>query len=218
MRDSLEKSDGRVGEMLQDFVGETQSELFDSREECAQFYADPENFERLKKGEIGDNLMYKYRVIAGFWMWPEICSLAAQASRELLIERGVESEISDFQDFWEDFTLFVQNRHTHGTSREEVLSTTDQALRYDIAAWIKAGMPHEVEAYRLVAPAAFRFALSEDAAREVSHLVDVWSMSLKGLTKGITRMRSTALERRCNRVADDSHHSSDEDTARLPLD
>ena len=36
-------------------------ELFPTREACVEFYSQPENFERLLRGEIGDNLMYKYR-------------------------------------------------------------------------------------------------------------------------------------------------------------
>jgi len=82
---ALENDQGAGRRMLQQFLEETQGELFPSPAACVEFYSQPQNFERLLKGEIGDNLMYKYRAFASFHAWPEICRLAMETTRRLLV-------------------------------------------------------------------------------------------------------------------------------------
>ena len=71
---ALESDTGVVGEFLKSFVTETKGELFPREQALVDFYSDENNFERLRRGEIGDNLMYKYRARASFHIWPEICA------------------------------------------------------------------------------------------------------------------------------------------------
>jgi radical SAM superfamily enzyme YgiQ (UPF0313 family) len=197
MRHAMERDGGAVRRLLNDFLGETRHELFPSREALVEFYGQEENFRRLTAGEIGDNLMYKYRVIAGFFVWPEVCRMALEATREMLRERGAEDEIAGFDELWDDLQLYVEHKHTHGATREELLRPTVVTLRYDVERWIEEGMPKDTRPFRLAEPRAFVFDLAPDAERELSGLIDVWTTSLRGLTKGITRMRTTSLIRRC---------------------
>jgi hypothetical protein len=78
-----------------------------------------------------------------------------------------------------------------------MLAATQVTLHYDVEAWITAGMPRDTAPFRLEAPRDFRFELSAEAADELERLIDVWTTSLRGLTKGITRMRTTSLIRSC---------------------
>ena len=73
------QADGPVREFVEDFRRETEGELFPTRQECIAFYSEPSNFEKLLEGRIGDNLMNKYRAIASFHLWPELCALAMDA-------------------------------------------------------------------------------------------------------------------------------------------
>ena len=66
MLPALERGNPAVRGFLDSFVGETVGELFPDRESCIAFYSQPENFRKLGNGEIGDNLMYRYRAIASF--------------------------------------------------------------------------------------------------------------------------------------------------------
>jgi len=63
-----------------------------------------------------------------------------------------------------------------------------------------AGMPRDASPYRLAAAQPFVFELAPDAARELDGLITTWSTDLRGLTKGITRMRTTSLIRRCRQA------------------
>jgi radical SAM superfamily enzyme YgiQ (UPF0313 family) len=197
MRDAMQRDRGAVHQLLEEFVTETRNELFPTREACVEFYSQEENFQRLVRGEIGDNLMYKYRALASFFVWPEVCRTAMEATREMLHRRGAATEIPQLDRFWDDFTRYVEHKHTHGTDRQSLLGRTVAALAYDVEGWIAAGMPTDVEAFRLDGRREFVFDLDPEAARELSGLLDVWTTSLRGLTKGVTRMRTTSLIRRC---------------------
>jgi hypothetical protein len=70
-------------------------------------------------------------------------------------------------------------------------------LGFDVEAWIEADMPKDVDPFRLLPRRQFVFDLDPEAARELSALLDTWTTSLRGLTKGVTRMRTTSLIRRC---------------------
>ena len=45
------------------FINETKAELFDSEEECLQFYSQHKNLKRVKQAEIGNNLLIQYLAV-----------------------------------------------------------------------------------------------------------------------------------------------------------
>ena len=51
---------GKLKDLFNDFCRESQDELFNSKDELIKFYSENENYEKLKKGLIGENLLAKY--------------------------------------------------------------------------------------------------------------------------------------------------------------
>jgi radical SAM superfamily enzyme YgiQ (UPF0313 family) len=192
---AMDADTGVVGKLLRDFSTETVGELFPTEQACREFYARDENFQRLREGEIGDNLMYKYRAIASFFEWDAICGLALSVTRRLLLERGAALEIADFEASWQDFSRYAQLRHAHGSSLDEILLPAKATLHYDIQRWLAAGMPRDLNPFRLSGEQETTFQLTEDGERELRAGLKVWSTTLKGLTKGVTRIRNAAQVR-----------------------
>jgi hypothetical protein len=193
--DAMHKDEGVVGRIVRDFTTETVNELFPTAEACREFYAKEENFQRLKDGEIGDNLMYKYRAIASFFEWNAIAKLSEEVTRTLLVERGATHEIPDFARFWDDFARYQQLRHAHGRTLDEILEPARTTFSYDIERWLHDGMPRDLAPYRLAGPKELGFHLTEEGERELVAALKVWTVSLKGLTKGVTRIRMAAQVR-----------------------
>ena len=189
MLPAMENDRGAVREFLDQFVSETVGELFPTREACARFYQSDENFARLLNGDIGDNLMYKYRAKASFLVWPAICQLALNATRRLIESKVNTAEIPEFDEFWEDFTRYEQAKHADGKSEDAILSPVKVRLRFDIRRWLADGTPLNLSAYRFESPQVFEFSLSEEGARELAAALKVWTPTLKGLTKMVTRIR-----------------------------
>jgi radical SAM superfamily enzyme YgiQ (UPF0313 family) len=197
MLPAMEDGSDAVKGFLADFVGETNGELFPTREACVEFYSRDENFERLQRGEIGDNLMYRYRAIASFFLWQEICQCAMQATRALLKERGLAAKIAHFDQFWDDFSTYTQHKHASGSERSQLLEPVRATLRYDIAGWLAQEELGDPGAFRLDEPQPFVFRLTEDAKRELSAALAVWTLHIKGLTKMVTRINVAWQVREC---------------------
>lgn len=195
---AMEDDRGEVRAFLDDFVAETINELFPSREACIEYYSREENFAHLQSGEVGDNLMHKYRAVASFHIWPAICACAMRAARGLLEARGIDRQIPDFDRFWEDLHCYIAMGHAHGRDTETILASTRAELSYDIESWLAAGAPTDPGPFRLPCRMGAVFRLDEDAARELGAALQSWTDSLKGLTKMVTRIQVAWQERRCH--------------------
>jgi len=207
MLPAMEKDTGDLRKLLDDFVHETECELFPSREACVEFYSRPENFERLERGEIGDNLMYKYRAIASFYLWPQVCKLAMDTTRDLLIERGARELVPNFDVFWADFHRNVELQHAHGHNESEILTPVRAKLSYDLREWVN-GTKQDPTSYRLPEPEMFEFRLSDEGAHELQAALAIWTNSLKGLSKLVTRIQTAWQARACHPLGRESSTST----------
>ncbi len=193
--DAIAAPDAEVRAFVDEFIRETRNELFSTREEVVEFYSRDENFERLKKAEIGDNLMHKYRAVASFREWKPVCDLAMRLTKDLILERPEAPAIKNFDEFWENFTRFVFLRHAHGVTNEEILATYEGTFTYDIAGWLAAERPWDPTPFRLSEPTVVRFALNAEAKSELEGALKVWTNTLPGITKMVTRIRVSAQVR-----------------------
>jgi radical SAM superfamily enzyme YgiQ (UPF0313 family) len=192
MMQALEHGSAPVRKFLDDFVVETKGELFPTRESCLDFYSTDENFRRLQQGEVGDNLMYKYRAIASFYLWPEICAAAMDGTKALLVELGLDQQIPDFDHFWADFHHFVELKHAHGSTRNRIFGPVEALLHYDFEAWLASGELSSPQNFRFDQPRRCEFRLREEGRQELDSALTVWTCELKGLTKLVTRIRITS--------------------------
>ncbi|MDE3164696.1 MAG: radical SAM protein [Acidobacteriota bacterium] len=186
---AMQAPDSPVRGFVDDFLGETRGELFATREECVAFYHDDGNFERLLRGEIGDNLMHKYRAIASFRICPAIVECAMATARDLVLRTEAGRTIPDLDAFWQDLTRFVYLRHAHGQTTDEILAPAAGEFHYDIAGWLDDGTPADPSPYRLPAPRHVEFALSGESVEELSSALQVWRNTVPGLAKLVTRVR-----------------------------
>ncbi len=197
MLPSMERGNPAVRRFLDDFVEETKGELFSSREACVEFYSREENFRKLQNGEIGDNLMYRYRALASFYLWDAVCETAMGATAELLDENGAAAGIESFDEFWEDFSTYTRLLHASGCDRAGILSGARAMLRYDIPAWLAEKELRDPNDFRLPEAMPFEFRLSEEGRREFEHALDVWTTHIKGLSKLVTRINVNWQVRQC---------------------
>ena len=200
MLPALRNGSPAVRAFLDEFVQETKGELFETRQACVDFYSQDVNFDKLRRGEIGDNLMYRYRAIASFFIWDDICACAMQATRQLLIERGIAATVPDFDQFWSDFSTYLQNLHASGGTREVILADRQATMTHDIGAWLASSDLLRPQDFKLPEPIEFAFRLTDDARRELDAALSVWTLQIKGLSKMVTRINVDWQVRRCTRV------------------
>ena len=194
---TMENGSPEIRGFLQEFVDETVNELFPTREACVRFYSENDNFQKLKNGQIGDNLMYRYRAIASFRLWDAVCSTAMDSTRRLLERQGVPELHAHFEEFWADLYQFVRLRHASGESPFEILSSKRATLTYDLPRWAADGCPTDFSSYRLSESSEFEFRLSEESAKEMAAALQVWGTQIKSLSKMVTRINVAWQVRDC---------------------
>ena len=197
MLPAMELGADAVRAFIARFLDDTNQQLFVSREECESFYARDENFEMLRQGEVGDNLMYRYRAIASFFIWDDICQVAVDATRELLIQHGAAEAIPDFDDFFTELGEYVRLSHAKGTQQEELFATDSALLNYDFRSWLRSGRLKNPGDFRHKGAIPYRFVLSESNRHELQCALSVWTTNLYGLSKLITRVSTHSQTRDC---------------------
>lgn len=197
MLPAMENGDSVMRGFLESFVNETKGELFPTPEACVEFYSHPENFAKLQRGEVGDNLMYRYRAIASFHIWDSVCDAAMNATRALLEERGIDRQIPDFDAFWRDFHTFNRLQHASGQNKETILSSARAVMNYDIPAWIASKDFTDVSRFRYPEPTEVEFRLSDEGRREMESALAVWTTHIKALSKLVTRIKIDWQVREC---------------------
>ena len=197
MLPAMENGSPGMKAFLASFVAETQGELFPTPEACIEFYSKAENFQKLQSGEIGDNLMYRYRAIASFHLWHEVCDAAMNATRALLEERGVDKEIRDFDVFWKDLHSYMKLLHASGHDTKSILAAARATLHYDFSSWIAQGDLADPNQYRYESAREVEFRLSEEASRELESALAVWTTHIKALSKLVTRIKVDWQVREC---------------------
>ena len=80
--EKLKTSSGTAREQMDEFAREARQELYHSEDEIYEFINNDSNYSKLLKGELGDNLINKYREMAlsdGFFGWLDVaCETASQ--------------------------------------------------------------------------------------------------------------------------------------------
>ena len=191
----LDRAEGEAGAFMRRFIEETRAELFPDRQAAVDFYSNAEHLRRLKHGEIGNNLLYKYRAIASFLAWPAICEVGMSAIRDLLVESGKSAQVPTFEEFWATLTQYTSAQHAHGATPDTVAAPADAWLDYDIPRWQADGLPLDPRAYALPEPQRFTFRMSPEGEEKVLRVLAVHSMTQNGLAKAITRVRTNWQQR-----------------------
>ena len=75
--------------------------------------------------------MYRYRAIASFHLWNEVCETAMNATRALLVERGIAAKIANFESSG-TISSFVKLSHASGRDNVAILSLGTAGLHSDV--------------------------------------------------------------------------------------
>lgn len=136
--DLIKKGGTPLSQLYYDYLEEVKSELWESPEALKTFYSDEKNYQKLLSGELGDNLMRKYRSKALIERFPESVKLAFNAisafQKEPLAE---EQQLAILAA--QEYLLAMRNIGTLLDNRDKWRVTEDLELCYDINLWYESG-------------------------------------------------------------------------------
>jgi len=192
------ESSSFIKSIFKRFEEDTKNELFNSIEELELFYSIPENYSKLEQGEIGDNVIHKYRVISNYFNWEEICDFAYRAAY-LLIKRERQDIFSEegFNAFWGNLKKYQFHSSAHGRNKEEILCESVATFEYDIKSWFEDDMSVNFKDYKKSKEIVYKFYLPVAYQRSLAASLNRWSTNLVGMSLMIRKIKQHWLEKEC---------------------
>jgi len=87
----------KFNKLLQDFLNDSEKELWTNFEKLKKFTHNPSNIDKFIKGKLGSNLIFKYKSKSYTLDLENISNIAIFTTKQILIERlGNKSELSEF--------------------------------------------------------------------------------------------------------------------------
>ncbi len=133
-------SSGRseISPLYETFLSQSESELFDSEQAAIEFYSTPENQRRLKTGEIGDNLIRRFRASIFLHKAIPALELAYDCLEELVREKISSEHLAALRSAraWsirvrDVSAVFADDGHA------DMSETLEMA--FDVPSWYEAG-------------------------------------------------------------------------------
>ena len=105
--DNISNSPKSIKKLIDEFVNETKNELWDSEENLVEYYKKDKNYLKLKNGEVGGNLIYKYKskslVETGLdwidYIEKQILKLVVDKQTNINSAKIIRSELSEIASF-----------------------------------------------------------------------------------------------------------------------
>ena len=108
MNDNISQASNKIQEIINGFIEETKGELWDSEQELVDHYKKDENYEKLKAGKVGGNLIYKYK------------------------SKNLVEASSDWIDFFEkQLFIEIKKKQISATSHDSVKSELSEIAKFN---------------------------------------------------------------------------------------
>jgi len=120
----------------EDFIKETEAELFPSRQALREYFNKPENFQALCSGRLGDNLLRKYKYLVIADNFKDFLKLAAASAQKLLGEKLGEKKA---YGILRDLVEYLAARDVKRVFEDaDFIFNKTIHLNYDIPRWFSA--------------------------------------------------------------------------------
>lgn len=177
--------DSRLAEFFTKFANETRDELWSNRQDLEQFLADPVNVDRYISGELGSNLIFKYKSVAMLEYADSLGIAFAEA-----LKRSIAAKLGAINRVQEQF---IDEMMSYSTAQgQNIFSNTENEVELDIHFEFEDVLSRDLFAelgHSIFSHAGQRLAFRLDAEQQdvVHRLINTYGTSIPGLTRGITR-------------------------------
>jgi radical SAM superfamily enzyme YgiQ (UPF0313 family) len=205
--DNLSEAPKDVQSIVKGFLDETQSELWDTEKDLLDFYNKEENYQKLKRGEVGGNLLYKYKSQSLLEASSSLISfLEDQVLKEVVLKQKgikstelIKSELSEIANFCslKINALLDANADTKPISSK---------FEYDILSWIESENNKKLSDYKFDNndKVELHFEFTEDQMLMRKDVFTRYGTDLNAVSKIVTRIDSLESQYRKVRYKDET--------------
>ena len=177
MQKMLPEAPPEFRKVIDDFVRESQEELFRTKKEClAWTYA---HYDQVVDGTLGGNLLSKYSMIGRFYATQPALDCLAKVISSILAEKGVlydPGELHAVMDFMRAVML-------HAPFAETMAGQVSWTTKFDVERWSRDGYVRPLRDYRFSEPWTFEAAVNPDVRKMLETKIQTFGEHPSGLGK-----------------------------------
>jgi radical SAM superfamily enzyme YgiQ (UPF0313 family) len=208
LQDNMEEAPKKVKNLYKEFMYETKHELWDSEEELLNYYKNDENYLKLKQGEVGGNLIYKYKsksLLTASSEWNEflekqILKLVDKQINFYIETNELKKQLSNISKFC---NAKLDGLFDLGTIQNNKIYDFD----YDIIKWIDDSEDSPLSNWRLDYPVKYTFGFSDTQIDVRRDQLSRYGSGINELSKLVTRISN--LEGQMRKIKTDDSFARD---------
>lgn len=189
MQQMLDQAPPKFRAMIDDFLKESQEELFPTREACIEWAK--QNFAALVDGSLGGNLLSKYSMIGRFYLTQEAIEFLEMTISTALDEAELRSEPAVLHAT----TDYLRCVLLHAPFAEVLSGNPVWTTSYDVEAWHREGYAHPLEKYAFGNPVNFNTEVEPGKRALIESRVSTFGEHPSGLGKFTRTMFAQELRR-----------------------
>ena len=187
--DELAKAPQKVQDVIGGFLEETRGELWDTGEDLVAHYRDDENYGRLLQGEVGGNLIYKYKSMSlslarEAWIdfLTDLCKTIAR--QRLVADSAVELAMEQIDSLAE----FCRKKLSGLLEIDGNIDTLFMESQYDILGWLRDKEGTPLDAYACAVPIHYEFHYTGEHIKTRTDQFKRYGADINALSKIVTRV------------------------------
>lgn len=186
---SLDQASEAVHKVVQGFMGETSGELWDSEDALVAHYRKDENYAKLFSGEVGGNLIYKYKAMSlstGAEGWIEHVGMVVMNIIKEMNQK--EKELSEVKKEIELLMAYEKHRLAGVLDAGANLSPIEMTSDHHISAWIKSKSHLPLSDFALKSPITYVFEYTDAQIADRKDYFKRYGTHINALSKIVTRV------------------------------
>jgi len=165
--DSLPNAPESVSRVVDEFIEDTDSELFDSEEKLFEFYRKDTNYRKLVDGEAGHNVVMTNKGLLISRHSESWVSFIADACADAILEHGTEAvDRQQMAQEIDEIKRFLCAKWAGVLNESGDVKDINQSFQYDILQWLEDDSDRPLNEFKQEGPVNFRFYFSEQQLRQ----------------------------------------------------
>lgn len=187
----LDQAPAKLRNIVEGFMGETESELWEDEDKLLEFYRRDENYQLLKRGEAGGNLIQKYKSLSlstAVDDWTQFLSkVCMDISEEKMTSAG---DLSKAQNEIEALSEFCRKKLDGLLNPEGNVAPVSMDSPYDVVGWLHAEEGTPLDDYKTREPIQYTFEYTQEQLQVQKEYFKRYGTDVNALSKIVTRISS----------------------------
>jgi radical SAM superfamily enzyme YgiQ (UPF0313 family) len=202
---NINSAPNSIQRIFESFLGETKSELWESEQELVDFYRQEKNYQLLKSGQLGGNLIYKHKVLSIVYSSVDWVDFIGEQLEKLVFEK-IENKGSLKQSRAEivDLVSFCKLKLSGLLDIDAETSPVSAKFNFDVLGWLDDRRGKTLSYFAVPKQITFQFEYDEEQLLTRNDQFARYGHDVNALSKIVTRISSLESQFRKIRTSDDS--------------